>query len=193
MKSRRQILEWLDKRVWKDKFYENHFRYGTKDIKYNEDFILSAFPWNETEQGSMYWKQVDKEYFNWYRSNSKPMSWEEYCEQNPIREDEYYINGNGMITHSFPGDRNAIRDANAMSKDLCEAFLAYMKLIQLRNAWVKDCDNVNMNYRIMASNCKIDILYCCIPKTGLSFPTQEMAAGFQDIFKDLLEIAKPVL
>lgn len=193
MKTKEQILAWLDKQPWKDEFYKAIFLYGNPKRVYNVNCLISAFHWGKTIQGKTIWSKRNKEYQKWYNSTGKPMSWEEYCEQNPIREDEYYFNGNGMITPSFPGDRNAIRDANAMSKDLCEAFLAYMKLIQLRNAWVKDCDNVNMNYRIMASNCKIDILYCCLPKMGLSFPTQEMADEFADVFKDLLETAKQLL
>lgn len=193
MKTKEQILAWLDKQPWKDEFYKAIFLYGNPKRVYNVNFLISAFHWGETIQGETIWSKRNKEYQKWYNSNSKPMSWEEYCEQNPVGKDEYYINGNGIITHSVPENRNAIRDANAMSEDLYEAFLAYMKLFQLRNAWVKDCDDANMNYRIIASNCKIDILYYYVSKMGLSFPTQEMAYEFAEIFKDLLEEAKPLL
>ena len=123
-----------------------------------------------------------------------PEGWEEYCEQHHVQETDWFIADNCRI---IPLERKRVRkpytDINVMPKEHCEAFLAYMKLFQLRNAWVKDCDDANMNYRIMTSDGKIDILCCYIPKTGLSFPTQEMADEFADVFKDLLETAKPLL
>lgn len=78
-----------------------------------------------------------------------------------------------------------------MSKDLCEAFLAYMKLIQLRNAWVRRKLNV---YKIRTEDDKICVL-SIYPRNGagLSFPTYEIADEFIKTFNDLLEVAKPLL
>lgn len=202
MKTKEQILAWLDKQPWKDEFYKAIFLYGNPKRVYNVNFLISAFHWGETIQRETIWSKRNKEYQKWYNSTStdKPHSWEEYCEQNPITKDDWCIEYGEVCDvfderfYTTEQERNPITCIDVMPKDLCEAFLAYMKLIQLRNAWVKDCDNdANMKYRIIASNCKINILYCCVPKMGLSFPTQEMAADFQDIFKDLLEVAKPLL
>lgn len=82
-----------------------------------------------------------------------------------------------------------------MSKDLCEAFLAYMKLIQLRNAWVEDCKKIDDNkeyYKIIHSMAR-GFRRVWIGRTGLSFPTAEMADKFMKTFNDLLEVAKPLL
>lgn len=195
MKTKEQILAWLDRQPWKYEFYENHLKYGGRiPIEYNDKFMESAFTWLKTKQGGKYWDKIDLEYLKWYSSTDKPKSWEEYCKKNPIKETDCFITDNCQILH-MPTKRARIPDSDVdvMPEEHCEAFVAYMKLFQLRNAWVKDCDDVNMNYRIMASNCKINILYCCVPKMGLSFPTQEMADEFADVFKDLLETAKPVL
>lgn len=201
MKTKEQILAWLDRQPWKYEFYEAMFHNEKPKRVYNESFLISAFPWGETIQGETIWSERNKEYQKWYNSTStdKPHSWEEYCEQNPITKDDWCIEY-GEVCEVFDQrfytteqERDPMTCIDVMSKEYCEAFLAYMKLFQLRNAWVKDCDDANMNYRIMTSDGKIDILCCYIPKTGLSFPTQEMAADFQDIFKDLLEVAKPVL
>lgn len=194
MKTKEQILAWLDKQPWKDEFYKAIFLYGNPKRVYNVNFLISAFHWGKTIQGETIWSKRNKEYQKWYNSTGKPMSWEEYCKKNPVKETDWFIDDSCQILPLVRKRvRNPYKDINIMPKDLCEAFLAYMKLFQLRNAWVKDCDDANMNYRIITSNCKINILYCCVPKMGLSFPTQEMAADFQDIFKDLLEVAKPVL
>ena len=195
MKTKQQILEWLDKQSWKNEFYEAIFLHGDKEMAYDKDFLRYAFAWGNTAQGADVWLNRDREYQKWYKSSSNPpRSWEEYCRQNPAKEDDWFISGAcGILKCNGKRERGTTADINIMSRELCEAFLAYMKLIQLRHAWVKDYDDVNMNYRIIASNCKIDILYCCVPKMGLSFPTQEMADEFAEIFKDLLEVAKPLL
>lgn len=194
MKTEKQIIEWLNEQPWRYAFYEAVFFLGNYQMYYDEDFLRDAFDWDKTSQGRNIWEGRDEEYQKWYNSNSKPMSWEEYCKQTPIKEGDYFMTNWGEV-HPMErrGERNSKIDINIMPKDHCAAFVAYMKLFQLRNTWVKDCDDVNMNYRIIASNCKIDILYCCVPKMGLSFPTQEMADEFAEIFKDLLEVAKPLL
>lgn len=197
MKTKEQILEWLNKQPWKAEFYEEVFLSGYK-IFYNEDFILNAFCWIYTKSGATVWTKRNMDFLKWYDSDDKPMSWEEYCEQNPIEGmNECYIDGNCCIesvcTSSLGESRDADTDANVMSKDLCEAFLAYMKLIQLRNAWVKDGDKTGCCFRILTEKDSIVrkmFLFCT---RGLSFPTHEMAKEFMSTFFDLLEVAKPLL
>lgn len=125
------------------------------------------------------------------------MSWEEYCEQNPIKLGECYIDEvcciENAATSSLDEHRDAETDANVMSKDLSEAFLAYMKLFQLRNAWVKDCDADDCTFRIVAKYDDICTDSYIESVSGLSFPTDKMANEFKDTFKDLLEVAKPLL
>lgn len=81
-----------------------------------------------------------------------------------------------------------------MSKDLCEAFIAYMKLIQLRNAWVKDSENGDDDeYLKIVYTAERGFCVVRLGKTGLSFPTSAMAEEFINTFKDLLEEAKPLI
>ena len=81
-----------------------------------------------------------------------------------------------------------------MPKEYCKAFDAYMKLIQLRNAWIKS-DNLEG----LLTTFKIQNLYGGftvlrgVSSTGLSFPTKTMAEEFADTFADLLETAEPLL
>lgn len=197
MKTKEQILKWLDAQPWANEFYKAVFMLReTLNFSYSNKFIFGAFPWEKTEQGFDVWAKRDKEFCEWY--DSKPTSWEEYCEQNPIMGmSDYYIAEDCSIqsvgTSSLTENRDVDFDANVMSKDLCEAFLAYMKLIQLRNAWVKDCDAEDCSIKIVAKDNAIFKDSYMQFMHGLSFPTHKMADDFMDTFEDLLEVAKPLL
>lgn len=196
MKTKEQILDWLDKQPWKGEFYEEVFLDGSRNqILYSVDFILDAFDWDSTKSGHTVWQQRHKEYIQWYNEDSRPTTWEQYCRQNPIKVGDGYIDKISDITFVEDSrDRDEDDDVNVMPEYLCEAFLAYMKLIQLRNAWVKDCENGdNEEYlKIVYTEARgFHIVY--LGKTGLSFPKSSMAEEFINTFKDLLEVAKPLL
>lgn len=197
MRTKEQILKWLDRQPWANEFHRAVFMLRSDlNLSYNESFISKAFRWDETEQGEDAWIMRDTEFRQWYNSNDKPTSWAEYCKQNPIKEGECYIDDVCCIldaTTVLGKRRNVDIDANIMSKDLCEAFLAYMKLIQLRNAWVKDCDAEDCSIKIVAKDNAIFKDSYMQFMHGLSFPTHKMADDFMDTFEDLLEVAKPLL
>lgn len=191
MKTKEQILKWLNEQPWKGEFYEAAFFDRGFPIIYDEYFICGTFDWSATKSGARIWRQRDIVFRQWYTSDDKPMSWGEYCEQNPIKDGiHHYID---IIPLLGRGCRDASADIHAMSKDLCEAFLAYMKLIQLRNAWVKDCDASDCTVKIVAKDDAIFKDSSMQVLNGLSFPTHEMAKEFINTFKDLLEIAKPLI
>lgn len=192
MKTKEQILDWLDKQPWANEFYKTAFLRRVN--LYNDDrFISCAFIWESAEEGKDVWVKRDEEFRKWY-DDDKPKSWEEYCKQNPIKDDDYYISESCTIKECEAGvTRIPQFDANAMSRDLCKAFLAYMKLIQLRNAWVKDCDKTACCFKIKSQKDEITDGACPYFENGLSFPTRAMADEFIKTFKDLLEVAKPLL
>lgn len=192
MKTKEQILKWLDAQPWAKEFYKEAFLDRALDFYFSDTLLAGAFKWNKTTQGAEVWRERSRAYQKWYDSNEKPMSWEEYCEQNPIKEGAYYLDWICQLQQTDPRRRNEIADANVMSKDLCEAFLAYMKLHQLRIAWVKDCEG-NRNCKILVVDGKMCVLSRPLCSAGLSSPTEKMSREFMDTFKDLLEIAKPLL
>ena len=195
MKTKEQILEWLDKQPWKGEFYEEVFLNGSKyQIFYNEDFLIGAFNWGGTKSGKIVWGLRHKNYLQWYNKAGRPTTWEEYCRQNPIKKGECRINTYSNCAELDPDERYANTDANVMSEDLCKAFIAYMKLIQLRNAWVKDCENGDEDEYLKIVYTEERGFYDVrLGKTGLSFPTSAMAEEFIKTFKDLLEVAKPLI
>ena len=196
MKTKEQILEWLDKQPWKGEFYEEAFinRVGAV-ASYNVNFICVLFDWAKTKSGTSVWVKRDTEFRKWYNSNDKPMSWEEYCEQNPIKAGDSYIDEISAINIIEDSrDRDEDNDVNTMTEYLCNAFLAYMKLIQLRNAWVNGCENGNEDgYLKIVYTEERGFYTVYLGKTGLSFPTASMAEEFVNTFKDLLEVAKPLI
>ena len=191
MKTKEQILDWLDEQSWASEFYKTVFTLRTNlSLSYNESFISKAFDWAATSSGTQVWAKRDTEFRKWYNSNDKPMSWKEYCEQNPIKDGEGYINRFSRFSKLDAQERYANTDANVMSEDLCKAFIAYMELIQLRNAWVKDSDE-NLCRIVWSPR---EGFWCFYGGwNGLSFPTKAMAEEFIGTFKDLLEVAKPLI
>ena len=196
MKTKEQILDWLDEQPWASEFYKTVFTLRVNsNLSYNESFISNAFDWAATSSGIQVWANRDMEFRKWYNSNDKPMSWKEYCKQNPIKEGEGYIDEVSYINViENSRKRNEDDDVNTMSEYLCEAFLAYMKLIQLRNAWVKDNENGDDDeYLKIVYTEKSGFYAVRLGKTGLSFPTLTMAYEFIKTFEDLLEVAKPLI
>ena len=184
MKTKEQILGWLDKQPWKNEFYENSFKHNIGDrISFNENFIRSSFDW---PIGGGVWIEREEEYLKWYNSNDRPMSWEEYLKKSrPIQDASIKIN-------AYIGNNSEFLQCG-MSKELCEAFIAYMKLIQLRNAWVRDCDYMNMYHKVVVCNDAPYVKSVHHSVNGLSFPYAMLANEFINTFRDLLEVAKPLL
>ena len=196
MKTKEQILAWLDRQSWKWEFYEAAVLSNRAcKISYNTNLLILAFDWSITKQGSNVWKRRNEEYLKWYNAKDKPMSWEEYCRQNSIKEDDCYVSKLGEVRPvGCCGRRIAKIDITVMPKDHCEAFLAYMKLIQLRNAWVKNenLEELPTVYKILYQDGEFDI-FRGHTSTGLSFVSEEDAKEFAETFRELLNIAKPLL
>lgn len=201
MKTKEQIIDYINSQPWKNAFYENAFNGGATPI-YDEHIISDLFIWLNTKEGTEFWQKVNDDYKKWFYSEEHAVtSWKEYCEK-PIIGKHYYYSEDGNLTsvdNSCYTTRDPISDVNVMSKELCEAFHAYMKLVQLKAYWDKDYDynNYSGRYKI-ALNEKNDIIFEPVvfdksPVIGFYFPTKKYADKFYETFKDLFEIAKPIL
>lgn len=124
-------------------------------------------------------------------------SWEEFCKNNPVVENEWYITSNGYINGPFIGsdNRNINNDTTFLeTKEDAEGLLALIQLTRLHDEWVGDW---KANWECCES--KVVILHTAneyVVRDGvyyhrlLVFPTREMAEEFKECFKDLLEKAK---
>ena len=134
------------------------------------------------------------------KKDTKPRSWKEYCEQQIANKKHgYYINDINynsvtIIWHEMTETDNW---KNVLpSKELAEAFIAMMQLMSLRQAWIGDWKpdwNDSTNWCIIFRESKLEVDFYNYTAQPLSFPTEEMASDFMNYFKDLLEIAKPLI
>ena len=134
------------------------------------------------------------------KKDTKPRSWEEYCKN--FKGQYYYIQDNrDNIATSFIPNGYGLVSAHknyVPSKELAEAFLAMMQLMSLRQAWIGNWEpdwscGYSSNYCIIGTDDHFNVCTLSKCRYALSFPTQEMAEDFMNTFKDLLEVAKPLI
>ena len=133
------------------------------------------------------------------KEDTKPKSWEEYCcQQQTNCKEGYCINTvTSEIQEINWGLCTCSWKTVLPSKELAEAFLAMMQLMSLRQAWIgdwkPDWKNPDIKKWCIIFECELKVSYFYSNSRALSFPSKEMAEDFMDCFRDLLEIAKPLL
>lgn len=130
-----------------------------------------------------------------------PKTWEEYCKTHPKRKGECWINELSKIVDvsKFENfNRDCIRDRNILpNEEYAKAMLALCQLIQLRDyyndGWIPDWTKVYDKHVIYTMKDQIyrgvNAEICRI----LAFKTEELCNEFLNNFRDLIEIAKPLL
>lgn len=133
------------------------------------------------------------------KQNELPKTWEEFCERNPVTPDEYWIE---TVCSRYCHSSCKVKRHKDMDKNICvslqeaKAFTALIQLRQLRKAYVKDWEpdlGKKEYYGIVYTYDGIKIESYQWNYRCLSFPTCGLAKQFLTNFKDLLEIAKPLL
>ena len=138
---------------------------------------------------------------------NRPKNWKEYCDN--FKGQFYYIRDDrDTIGTSFTSTGLISAYKNILpTKELADASLAMMQLMSLREDWIhkwlKDIgitDDWKPNWDgtfhyfciiILDNKYVVDKFHRY--RQPLSFPSREMAEDFMDCFRDLLEIAKPLL
>ena len=124
-----------------------------------------------------------------------PKTWEEFCEQNMIKKNEYYIDVSSCIIAISDGKRYSSSDRNLLpSKKAAEQHLALMQLHQLRdcynNNWHCDWNNkYEKNAVIVRSHGELKIYAEWAITTFLTFKSIEIAREFLTNFRELIEQA----
>lgn len=125
MKTKEQILAWLDKKPWKGEFYEAKFLFGTIN-SFDRNFLHTAFEWSKTTQGAVVWAERAIEYQIWYATPDEPS-----CKEKDLRpvteriktfEDACAELGDNNLVHTFKHFEH--EGFAAGSEDL----IAYLKL-----------------------------------------------------------------
>ena len=128
--------------------------------------------------------------------DDKARSWEEYCKRIKGKDSYYFSVFTDKVKHSHFDCIHILSESE--DKEDAEAFVAFDKLRKLRKNWVGEWkpDYKNSNeakFTIIAAENEISKGEHYKVGSSMSFPTEEMRDEFLDCFKDLLEIAKPLL
>ena len=126
--------------------------------------------------GNAYQLDVEKAKELGLLKDTKPRSWEEYC--------------NNTKRNTYDYDEFSSREESM-------AFIAFGKLIQLRDAWYgnwkPDWDENYTKYTIVNVRGSIKLCMGTLNSRVLTFPTKEMRDDFFETFRDLIEEAKMFL
>lgn len=149
MKTVKQVMEYLNTWLYTDEF----FKYAGTKLSFDEHLIEEAFDWVDTPQGKPFWRNRNLEYLDWYYSEEKVTSWEEFEKNNP--------------------------ELAKPSISCMPEFVAYRKLIQLRDQWLRAA-GLTKSERTCKIVCNHNKLSVYAPFDigefgGLSFPYAGMA------------------
>ena len=135
------------------------------------------------------------------KKDTYPKSWEEFCKNNKIINNEYFISVGSTITPIYFGDNREHRmDRNlCKTKEEAEAFLALMQLKRLWHEYVDNYSEKVDDYYFIdcvssINGCEFTVLHSCsvISKFLFKFPSRELAQEFLYNFKDLFIKASPL-
>ena len=130
-----------------------------------------------------------------------PNTWEEFCEMNPVKGRERYVNvfSDILALTNKSTKRDPFRDRNLLPNlKTAEAMRALCQLIQLRNFyngdWEPDWTDVSgQKYVIINRRGKLNEACSITMSYVLAFRSEEICAQFLENFRDLIEIAKPLI
>lgn len=125
--------------------------------------------------------------------NKLSKTWEEFCEQNPVNNLEYYINGYSEITKviDYPRDRGSLVDRNLLSTmEDTEKHRALMQLHRLRDVyrqgWVPNWGDCSTKWCIYYVENGLALYPFVSNNRFLSFQSQEIAREFLKNFRELI-------
>ena len=125
-----------------------------------------------------------------------PETWEEFCEQNEVKNGECYISSQSEVTGVFAYNylhRRETLDRNILpNKQAAEQHLALMQLHQLRDCyrqgWIPTLNKTSFGI-IRRVDGDLEVEKFVFSSRFLSFQYAEMAKEFLNNFRDLIEQA----
>ncbi len=126
-----------------------------------------------------------------------PKSWEEFCKNNPVKKNEYFIDGNGEIICAAEKHRTTNLKNILPNKETAEAFLALMQLIQLRDCyrqgWKPDWISGDYKHTLSYGRHSLTVDYTYWDNRILTFQSSSICYEFMENFRDLIEKAKELI
>ena len=129
-----------------------------------------------------------------------PKTWEEFCNNYPIKHGEFLIDASSQILAPDWINRHVFTDTNILPNyEAAEQHLAYIQLHQLRDCyrqgWVPNLIEGSRKYCIagyyssITKSIKYQVVDSTYASNFLSFPTYELAEEFLTNFQELIEQA----
>ena len=129
-----------------------------------------------------------------------PKTWEEFCAKYPIKDGACLISTNSFIVNGVAGSsRGCWSSQNILpNREIAEAVRALCQLLQLRDLyngdWEPDWKNTHeKKYVIMVCCDKVEPFRTEAANKVLAFKSEELRDQFLENFRDLIEIAKPLI
>ena len=126
-----------------------------------------------------------------------PKTWEEFCENNPVKRSEYFIHDGDIMNVIIGGLRSTTTKSMLPNKETAEAFIALMQLIQLRDCyrqgWKPDWRDGTEKYIIVQYDNTISSEVNQRISKVLSFQSPNIRSKFLHNFRDLIERAKELI
>lgn len=168
------------------------------------DTLSIAWDFPETKSLEALTAIVSALFKEYQKQNELPKTWEEFCEKYPLKEEETFINlsSHPVAVGDWITDRRyriPDKDRNiCISRQEAEAHIALMQLRQLRKCYVGDwnpdwTDSMASKFNITCLGGVLSIFDSVTVHRSMSFPNSKLAKQFFNNFKDLFEIAKPLL
>ena len=123
-----------------------------------------------------------------------PRTWEEFCNNYKSQKEECFIDSNSDIVVVSSGERLIDSDQNLLpNKQAAEAYLALMKLHQLRDCyrqgWKPDWEKEELKWCIDKRKIYLIITSSYLYSSFLSFQSKKIAELFLGNFQDLIKQA----
>lgn len=154
--------------------------------------------WEDVLIENVLWNWCDRDYRVKPEEVTLPKTWEEFCENNPIKEGETYLSSFGYIVENKNLLFRKEKDIGVLpNQELAKAMLALCQLIQLRDCyngeWKPDWKDNSFKYVIYTYYDEIIDDRNVSNNAILTFKTEELRDEFLNNFRKLIEKAKPLL
>lgn len=131
------------------------------------------------------------------RKQLRPKNWAELLKMYDGKESFWY--DPSLDDDVIKGEVDAcIGLGEFIDEETARAFVALWKLLSYKKAWIGKwepdwTDKKQIKFVILRRENEIKKIKCWFISRSMSFPTKEMCDEFYESFKDLLEVAKPLL
>ena len=126
-----------------------------------------------------------------------PKTWEEFCKNNPVKNNECFIFEGKVNKVSTGWERETKHKDILPSEETAEAFLALMQLIQLRDCYRQGWkpDWISGDYKHTLSYGRHGLIedYTYSDNRILTFQSSSICYEFMENFRDLIEKAKELI